>query len=63
MIVNIAHTLNPDFTMIGSPIKLSDTPVQYKSAPPQLGEHTQTVLSQFVTLEQLNALTQRNILG
>ena len=63
MVVNITHTLNPDFTMIGSPIKLSDTPVQYKSAPPQLGEHTQTVLSQFVTPEQLNALTQRNILG
>ena len=63
MVVNIAHALNPNFTMIGSPIKLSDTPVQYKTAPPQLGEHTQTVLSQFVTPEQLNALTQRNILG
>lgn len=63
LVVNVPHPLNQHFKMIGSPIKLSETPVQYKSAPPQLGEHTQTVLSQFVTPEQLNALTQRNILG
>ena len=45
-----------DFKVIGSPIKLSDTPVEYRHAPPQLGEHTEQVLSEFYSPEQLQQL-------
>jgi crotonobetainyl-CoA:carnitine CoA-transferase CaiB-like acyl-CoA transferase len=44
MLVNIPHALNPDFKMVGSPVKLSDTPVEYKRPAPRLGEHTDQVL-------------------
>lgn len=44
MQVNVPHTLNPDLQLVGNPIKLSRTPVEYRSAPPMLGEHTNEVL-------------------
>jgi crotonobetainyl-CoA:carnitine CoA-transferase CaiB-like acyl-CoA transferase len=31
--------------LVGSPMKLSKTPVQYKLPPPRMGEHTQEVLA------------------
>jgi glutaryl-CoA transferase len=52
MQVNIPHPLNPDLQLVGSPIKLSRTPVSYPSAPPLLGEHTEAVLA---------ALTERAV--
>lgn len=39
MVVNLAHPDNPDFRAVGSPIKLSRTPVRYARPPPKLGEH------------------------
>ena len=45
MQVNVPHPLNPDLQLVGNPIKLSRTPVQYDQAPPQLGEHTDEVLA------------------
>lgn len=63
MVVSINHPLNPDFKMIGSPIKLSGTPVKYPKAPPLLGEHTAKVLSEFCTAEQLRELAQRGVIA
>lgn len=39
--------------VLGNPIKLSDTPVQYQSPPPTLGQHTEEVLSAFFDSEQI----------
>jgi len=36
--------------LIGSPIKMSATPVSYRLPPPSLGEHTDEVLRQFLGL-------------
>ncbi len=44
MLVNIPHAMNPDFRMVGSPVKLSETPVEYQRPAPMLGEHTEQVL-------------------
>jgi len=60
MVVSIPHPLNKDFVTIGSPIKLSGTPVEYRRAPPLLGEHTDGVLKRLAgldeaTLEELKA--------
>ena len=63
MVVSIKHPLNPDFKMIGSPIKLSGTPIKYQKAPPLLGEHTAKVLSEFCTAEQLRELAKRGVIA
>src|SRR5690606_31997366 len=63
MLVNIPHALNPDFKMVGSPVKLSDTPVEYKRPAPMLGEHTDQVLSQLgLSAEQLATLKEKGII-
>ena len=62
MLVNLPHSLNAQFKMIASPIKLSDTPVEYRQAPPQLGEHTAYILSRFKSAEELQALKQQGII-
>lgn len=62
MLVNVEHPLNNQFKMIGSPIKLSDTPVEYKHAAPQLGEHTEKILSQFKTPTELAELRSQGVI-
>jgi crotonobetainyl-CoA:carnitine CoA-transferase CaiB-like acyl-CoA transferase len=62
MVVNMEHRLNDQFKMIASPMKLSDTPVEYKHAAPQLGEHTKKVLSQFKTQDELSALKAQGVI-
>jgi crotonobetainyl-CoA:carnitine CoA-transferase CaiB-like acyl-CoA transferase len=44
MKVQVPHPHSAAFEMVGSPLKLSDTPVEYRAPPPMLGQHTQTVL-------------------
>lgn len=45
--------------MIGSPLKLTETPVQYRYAPPQLGEHTYEILQELgYSLDQLEHLKE-----
>ncbi|KAF1072034.1 MAG: Acetyl-CoA:oxalate CoA-transferase [Pseudomonas citronellolis] len=62
MLVEIPHALNPAFRMVGSPLKLSDTPVQYQRPAPRLGEHTDDVLGRLgVDAERLAALKAAGI--
>lgn len=46
---------------LGNPIHLSETPVQYKSAPPSIGQHTDEVLGQFFNAQQLAELKQEGV--
>jgi crotonobetainyl-CoA:carnitine CoA-transferase CaiB-like acyl-CoA transferase len=43
-------TGNKPVKLIGSPIKMSQTPVSYRRPPPMLGEHTEEILSEFLEL-------------
>ena len=52
MLVEIPHALNPGFRMVGSPLKLSETPVQYQRPAPMLGEHTDEVLKRRLGLDE-----------
>jgi len=45
MVVQLAHPHNPELHLVGNPIKLSRTPVEYEKPPPTLGQHTRQVLS------------------
>ncbi len=51
MLVDIPHALDPGFRMVGSPVKLSDTPVEYQRPAPRLGEHTDDVLKRRLGLD------------
>jgi glutaryl-CoA transferase len=44
MLVEMGHPKIGKFKLVGSPMKLSKTPVQYRIPPPLLGEHTESVL-------------------
>ena len=63
MLVEMDHPLKDKLQVIGSPIKLSRTPVQYKKAPPMLGEHTHEILSRVVSAEQLRDLKEKGIIA
>ncbi|SDS13843.1 Crotonobetainyl-CoA:carnitine CoA-transferase CaiB [Halopseudomonas litoralis] len=65
MLVNIPHPLNPEFTMVGSPIKLSETPVEYQRPAPVLGQDTEAVLRERLGLssEQMAGLKELGIIG
>lgn len=52
MLVPIAHPLNPGFAMVGSPIKLSGSPVEYQRPPPVLGQDTDAVLTERLKLSE-----------
>ncbi|WP_060480110.1 CaiB/BaiF CoA transferase family protein [Pseudomonas monteilii] len=44
--VSMPRGLAGSVPLVASPIRLSETPVEYRHAPPLLGEHTETVLAQ-----------------
>lgn len=44
MQVGVPHPQNSELQLVGNPIKLSRTPVEYNRAPPTLGQHTQEVI-------------------
>lgn len=46
MQITMDHGLAGSVPLVASPLRLSATPVQYRQAPPLLGEHTESVLQQ-----------------
>lgn len=46
MTTTVQHPLAGPLALVGSPIKLSGTPVQVRRAPPLLGQHTEEVLAE-----------------
>ncbi len=47
--VTMQHATGP-LTLVASPLRLSATPPEYRSAPPLLGEHTDDILSGVLAL-------------
>jgi crotonobetainyl-CoA:carnitine CoA-transferase CaiB-like acyl-CoA transferase len=48
MLIHMRHEEIRDLRLVGSPLKLSDTPVAYKLPPPKLGQHTEEVLKELL---------------
>jgi crotonobetainyl-CoA:carnitine CoA-transferase CaiB-like acyl-CoA transferase len=44
MLVRMNHPTIGEVPLVGSPLKMSDTPVEYRLPPPLMGEHTEDVL-------------------
>lgn len=45
MVVHLPHPQREAMPMLANPIRLSETPVQYRMRPPDLGQHTDEVLA------------------
>jgi len=50
-------------SLIGNPIKYSDTPADYRRAPPMLGQHTDELLAQLLELsaEEIGSLREDGV--
>jgi glutaryl-CoA transferase len=46
MLFEMVHPALGKLPLVGSPLKFSETPVEYKLPPPRLGEHTEEVLKE-----------------
>ena len=46
MLVKMDHPTIGELPLVGSPLKMSDTPVEYRLPPPLMGEHTEEVLKE-----------------
>ncbi len=44
MLVKMNHPTIGELPLVGSPLKMSDTPVEYRLPPPLMGEHTEEVV-------------------
>jgi len=62
MRISMPHEAAPggQVELIGNPLKLSETPVTYRHAPPRLGEHTEEVLRDTLGLDQEQIAALRN---
>lgn len=63
MHLEMSHALAGQVSLVANPIRLSETPVEYRRAPPVLGEHTGEVLSEWLGLdaEHVEALCSRKV--
>jgi crotonobetainyl-CoA:carnitine CoA-transferase CaiB-like acyl-CoA transferase len=50
--VDLPHVLAGSAPGVASPLRLSGTPVEYRNAPPTLGQHTHQVLTELLCLDE-----------
>jgi crotonobetainyl-CoA:carnitine CoA-transferase CaiB-like acyl-CoA transferase len=60
----MAHSSGHMVKVIANPVRLSETPADYRIAPPLLGEHTDGVLSERLGLDSaaLAALREKGVI-
>ncbi|ARU05343.1 CoA transferase [Comamonas serinivorans] len=65
MQISMTHPVGGEIPLVASPMRFSDTPVQYRTAPPPLGYHTREVLKDtlFLSDAQIDDLTTQGVLG
>ena len=54
--ISVPHPLGGEIPLVANPIRLSDTPVEYRMAPPLLGQHTREVLRDVLGLDEQRIL-------
>jgi crotonobetainyl-CoA:carnitine CoA-transferase CaiB-like acyl-CoA transferase len=64
MVLEMAHSSGETVKVIANPVKLSETPADYRIAPPLLGEHTEAILAERLGLDAsaLAALREKNVI-
>lgn len=51
LVKTLPHPLSGTLSMVGNPLNFSDTPLEYKRAPPLLGQHTDEVLREVLGID------------
>ena len=59
MRISMPHPQAGDVPLVACPIRMSDTPVSYRHAPPQLGQHTDAVLARHLGMSAQDLSTYR----
>lgn len=64
MLIDLPHPTAGTAALVGNPIKLSRTPVDYRNAPPLLGEHTANVLTHVLgySTEEIQRLNESGVI-
>lgn len=64
MVQTVTHPVTGSIPLIGPALKLSATPAQIRSAPPLLGEHTESLLTSIFdyTKDQVEALRTKGVI-
>ena len=64
MQIELPHPTAGKVKLVASPMKLSATPITYASAPPLLGQHTDTVLQRLLNYDDkhLQILKQKKVI-
>jgi len=47
MLIDLEHPVLGELTLIGSPVHLSNAPLEIRYAPPKLGQHTAEIIAEF----------------
>ena len=65
MPLQMEHPQLGTMALVASPMHLSDTPVQYREAPPQLGQHTRDVMREVLDMDEqrIAALMAQGVLA
>jgi crotonobetainyl-CoA:carnitine CoA-transferase CaiB-like acyl-CoA transferase len=63
-VIEMEHVSGTPMKLIANPVRLSETPADYRLAPPALGQHTNDVLGAWLGLDEaaLNGLRTKNII-
>ncbi|HTK79749.1 MAG TPA: CaiB/BaiF CoA-transferase family protein [Rhizomicrobium sp.] len=63
--VDIQHSAGDPLKLVASPLRLSKTPPEYRSAPPRLGQDTDDVLRELLELDlpEIARLRRKNVIG
>lgn len=52
LVVPMTHPVNGVIRTVASPLRMSESPVEYRIAPPRIGEHTEEVLQDWLGLAE-----------
>jgi len=65
MKITLPHPVSGSVDLIGNPIRMSETPVDYGNAPPMLGQHTAEVLANLLGADdkQLSGWAASGVIG
>ena len=62
--IDVPHPTTGNMKLVGSPMRLSETPVEVRMAPPTLGQHTHEILEERLSLDTqaIAALQEKGII-
>jgi crotonobetainyl-CoA:carnitine CoA-transferase CaiB-like acyl-CoA transferase len=64
MAIRMEHTAGVSVPLVANPIRMSETPPEYRTAPPTLGQHTRAVLAERLGLDEaaIAALSEQGVI-